>query len=56
MMPPILAITERELAICEADVKIFTSLALRILVPLRFERTTPGIARKPTLAVNITVD
>jgi hypothetical protein len=25
-------------------------------VPLRFERTTPGIARNPTLAVSITVD
>jgi hypothetical protein len=55
-MLPILASTERELAICEGDVKMNTPLALIMLVPLRFERTTPGMARKPTLAVSITVD
>jgi hypothetical protein len=55
-MLPILASTERELAICVGDVKMTTSLALVMSVPLRFERTTPGMARKPTLAVNITVD
>ena len=55
-MLPILASTERELAICEGDVRMTTSLALVMLVPLRFERTTPGIARKPTLADSITVD
>jgi hypothetical protein len=51
-----LASTERELAICEADVKMNTCLALFMFVPLRFDRTTPGIARNPTLAVNMTVD
>jgi hypothetical protein len=55
-MLPILASTEMELAICEDDVKMTTWFALVMLVPLRFERTTPGIARKPTLAVSITVD
>ena len=55
-MLPILANTERELAICEDDVKIRTCLAAVILDPLRFDRTTPGIARNPTFAVNITVD
>jgi hypothetical protein len=55
-MLPILPTTERELAICEGDVKMTTSLALVKPVPLRFERTTPGMARKPTLAVSNTVD
>ena len=55
-MLPILAPTERELAICELDVKMITPLALDMPVPLIFEMTTPGIARKPTLAVSITVD
>jgi hypothetical protein len=55
-MLPILASTERELAICEEDVKMNTWLALVMFDPLRFDRTTPGIARNPTLAVNITVD
>jgi hypothetical protein len=51
-----LASIERELAICEGEVKMTTSFALVMSVPLRFESTTPGIARKPTLAVSITVD
>jgi hypothetical protein len=55
-MLPMLASTESELAICEADVKMTTSLALVISVPLRFERTTPGIARNPTLADSTTAD
>ena len=53
---PILASTDRELAICEADVNMSTPSAPDMLEPLRFDRTTPGIARNPTLAVNITVD
>ena len=56
MMLPILACTERELAICEGEVKMSTWFVFVIEVPLRFEMTTPGMARKPTLAVNITVD
>jgi hypothetical protein len=56
MMLPILPTTERELAICDGEVKMTTSLALVMLVPLRFERTTPGIARNPTLADSSTVD
>ena len=55
-MLPMLASTERELAICEGDVKMFTWLAFDRVLPLRLDRTTPGIARKPTLAVSITVD
>ena len=55
-MLPMLASTERELAICELDVKMITPLALDMPVPLIFEMTTPGIARKPTLTANITVD
>ena len=55
-MLPMLASTESELAICEADVRMTTSLALVISVPLRFERTTPGIARNPTLADSTTAD
>jgi hypothetical protein len=55
-MLPTLASIERELAIWEKDVKITTSLALVIPFPLRLESTTPGMARKPTLAVSITVD
>ena len=55
-MLPILASAERELAICEADVEMITCFAAVMPVPLRFEMTTPGIARKPTLTVSITVD
>ena len=55
-MLPMLASIEMELAICEGDVKMTTCFALVMLVPLRLERTTPGIARKPTLAASITVD
>jgi len=55
-MLPMLASTERELAICEGDVKMNTSLTFVKLLPLRLERTTPGIARNPTFAVSITVD
>ena len=51
-----LASIERELAICEGEVKMTTSFVLVMSVPLRFEMTTPGIARKPTLAASITVD
>ena len=51
-----LASIESELAICEGEVKMTTSFILVMSVPLRFEMTTPGIARKPTLADNITAD
>jgi hypothetical protein len=53
MMLPILPTTERELAIWEGDVKMTT---LVMLVPLRFERTTPGIARKLMLTASSTVN
>ena len=56
MMLPILACTERELAICGADVKMTTWLVLIISDPLIFERTTPGIARKPALAISNSMD
>jgi hypothetical protein len=36
-------------------VKITTSLAL-VILSLRVEMTTPGMARKPTFAESITVD
>src|SRR6267154_2432870 len=55
-MLPILACTDKQLAICVGDVKIVTILAFVKLLPLIFDRTTPGMARKPTLAVSITVD
>ena len=55
-MLPMLASIEMELAICDGDVKMTTCFALVMSVPLRLERTTPGMARKPTLAVSITVD
>ena len=55
-MLAMLASIEMVLAICEDDVKMTTCFMLVMSVPLRFEMTTPGIARKPTLAVNITVD
>ena len=51
MMLPILACTERELAICEEEVKMTTCFVFVIEVPLRFEMTTPGIARKLALAL-----
>jgi hypothetical protein len=51
-----LASIERELAICEGEVKMTTSFVLVMSTPLRFEMTTPGIARKPTLADSITAD
>ncbi len=54
-MLPTLASTDMQLAICAGDVKILRSLALVILL-LRLEMITPGIARKPTFAVSITVD
>ena len=55
-MLPILACIDKQLAICVGDVKIVTRFASVKLLPLIFDRTTPGIARKPTLAVSITVD
>ena len=55
-MLPILACTDKQLAICVGDVKIVTRFAFVKLIPLIFDRTTPGMARKPTLAVSITVD
>jgi hypothetical protein len=55
-MLPILACAERQLATCVGDVKMVTWLALVILPPDALEMTTPGMARKPTLAVSITVD
>lgn len=55
-MLPILACTDKQLAICVGDVKIVTRLAFVKLIPLILDRTTPGMARKPTLAVSITVD
>ena len=55
-MLPILACTDKQLAICVGDVKIITWLALVKLLPLIFDRTTPGMARKPTLTASITVD
>ena len=55
-MLPILASTEREQAICEADVKMTTWLVLIMSDPLIFERTTPGIARKLALAISTSVD
>jgi hypothetical protein len=51
-----LAAIDAQLAICVGDVKITTSLALVKGLPLRFDRITPGQARKPTLAASITVD
>jgi hypothetical protein len=51
-----LASIDKQLAICVGDVKMTTSLALVKGLPLRLDRITPGIARKPTLAVSITVD
>ena len=55
-MLAILASTDKQLAICEGDVKIITWLALVKLLPLIFDRTTPGMERKPTLAASMTVD
>ncbi len=55
-MLPILACIDRQLAICVGDVKMVTWLALVKLLPLIFDKTTPGMARKPTLAASITVD
>lgn len=52
---PILACIDKQLAICVGDVKMSTWLVLVKLLPL-FDTTTPGMARKPTLAVSITVD
>ncbi len=49
-MLPILACIDRQLAICVGDVKMVTWLALVKLLPLIFDKTTPGMARKPTLA------
>ena len=51
----ILACIDRQLAICVGDVKMSTWLVLVRLLPL-FDITTPGMVRKPTLAVSITVD
>jgi len=51
-----LATIERELAIWAGDAKTTTWPTLVILDPLKLERTTPGMARKPTLALSITVD
>lgn len=53
---PILACIDKQLAICVGDVKIDTWFAAVKLLPLIFDRTTPGMARKPTLAASITVD
>ena len=55
-MLPILACIDKQLAICVGDVKMVTWLARVKLLPLIFDRTTSGMARKPTLAVSITVD
>ena len=54
-MLPTLATIDTQLAICAGDVKITTWFVLVILL-LRLEMTTPGIARKPTFADSMTVD
>jgi hypothetical protein len=55
-MLPILAFIDKQLAICVGDVKMVTMLAFVKLLELIFDRTTPGMARNPTLAVSTTVD
>jgi hypothetical protein len=53
---PMLACIDKELAIWAGDVEILSWRGLVIAASLRFVITTPGMARKPTLATSITTD
>lgn len=55
MMLPALATTDIQLAICAGDVKTTTWFVF-VMLPLRLEMTTPGMARKPTFTESTTVD
>lgn len=54
-MLPALATIDMQLAISAGDVKITTWL-MPVMLLLRLEMTTPGMARKPTFTVSATVD
>jgi len=54
-MPPALATIDMQLAICAGDVKI-TTWFVPVILLLRLETTTPGMARKPTFTESTTVD